>query len=80
MLHELHPVLDRTLSHCLSLTRSRFGFIGLTDQSGEMMDVAAIKGFRPTDPTFYDRFRVIPVRRTIFGWPFARGASASPTT
>ncbi len=67
MLHELHPVLDRTLAHCLSLTRSKFGFIGLTDQSGEMMDVVAIKGFRPTDPTFYDRFRMIPVRPTIFG-------------
>ncbi len=73
MLHELQPVLDRTLAHCLSLTRSKFGFIGLTDHSGEMMDVAAIKGFRPTDPTFYDRFRVIPVRPTIFGVALREG-------
>ncbi|HVC77112.1 MAG TPA: GAF domain-containing protein [Candidatus Micrarchaeaceae archaeon] len=73
MLHELHPVLDRTLAHCLSLTRSKFGFVGLTDPSGEMMDVAAIKGFRPTDPTFYDRFRMIPVRPTIFGVALREG-------
>lgn len=73
MLHELHPVLDRTLAHCLSLTRSKFGFVGLTDQSGEMMDVAAIKGFQPTDPTFYDRFRMIPVRPTIFGVALREG-------
>jgi GAF domain-containing protein len=73
MLHELHPVLDRTLAHCLSLTRSKFGFVGLTDQSGEMMDVAAIKGFQPSDPTFYDRFRMIPVRPTIFGVALREG-------
>ena len=31
------------------------------------MDVAAIKGFEPLDPNFYDNFRLIPVRPSVFG-------------
>src|SRR5258708_3639353 len=31
------------------------------------MDVAAIKGFEPLDPKFYDDFRLIPVRPSVFG-------------
>jgi signal transduction histidine kinase len=66
-LHELPQVLDRALEYCLSVTGSEFGFVGLLNASKQMMDVAAIKGFDPSDPTFYERFRLIPVRPTLFG-------------
>ena len=66
-LHELPQVLDRALDYCLKVTRSEFGFVGLLNASKQMMDVAAIKGFEPLDPTFYERFRLIPVRPTLFG-------------
>src|ERR1700694_120095 len=65
-LHELQQVLDRALGFCLDLTQSAFGFIGLLNGSQEM-DVAAIKGFEPSDPNFYDNFRLIPVRPSVFG-------------
>jgi signal transduction histidine kinase len=66
-LHELPKVLDRALDYCLKVTGSEFGFVGLLNASKQMMDVAAIKGFEPSDPTFYERFRLIPVRPTLFG-------------
>lgn len=66
MLHELPQVLERTIGYCLDLTGSQFGFVGLLDASRQLMDVAAIKGFEPTDPTFYERFRQIPVRPNLF--------------
>jgi signal transduction histidine kinase len=65
-LHELPPVLDRALGYCLELTASAFGFIGLLN-GNEQMDVAAIKGFEPSDPQFYENFRLIPVRPSVFG-------------
>jgi len=65
-LHELPPVMDRALSHCLDLTGSAFGFVGLLNGS-DQMDVAAIKGFAPSDEAFYERFRLIPVRPSVFG-------------
>ncbi len=65
-LHELPPVLDRALGYCLELTNSAFGFIGLL-KGIEQMDVAAIKGFEPSDPHFYEKFRLIPVRPSVFG-------------
>ncbi len=58
-------MLDRALGCCLDLTQSAFGFIGLIN--GQHMDVAAIKGFEPSDPSFYDNFRLIPVRPSVFG-------------
>lgn len=64
-LHEIPQVLDRALGCCLDLTQSAFGFIGLIN--GQHMDVAAIKGFEPSDPNFYDNFRLIPVRPSVFG-------------
>ncbi len=67
MLHEVPVVLRRVLDHCLDLTGSEFGFVGLTDAAGQMMEVAAIRGFEPTDPTFFERFRMIPVRPNLFG-------------
>jgi signal transduction histidine kinase len=73
-LHELPPVLDRALGHCLELTASDFGFIGLLKGS-DQMDVAAIKGFQPSDPRFYERFRLIPVRPSVFGVVITEGHS-----
>lgn len=73
-LHELPPVLDRALGHCLELTASAFGFIGLLKGS-DQMDVAAIKGFQPSDPKFYERFRLIPVRPSVFGVVITEGRS-----
>ncbi|MCS7050699.1 MAG: GAF domain-containing sensor histidine kinase, partial [Thermomicrobium sp.] len=65
-LRELSAVMDRALEYCLALTVSAFGFVGLVD-GPETMDVAAIRGFVPDRPDFYERFRKIPIRRTIFG-------------
>jgi signal transduction histidine kinase len=65
-LHELQQVHDRALAFCLDLTQSAFGFIGLLN-GNEQMDVAAIKGFEPSDPNFYENFRLIPVRPSVFG-------------
>jgi len=73
-LHELPPVLDRALGHCLELTASAFGFIGLLNGSNQL-DVAAIKGFEPSDPKFYERFRLIPVRPSVFGVVITEGRS-----
>src|ERR1700694_2876713 len=65
-LHEMPQVLDRALSYCLDLTLSEFGFIGLLN-GDQQMDVAAIKGFEPSDPSFYENFRLLPVRPSVFG-------------
>src|SRR5512136_2628359 len=56
-LRDLQAVLNTALRHCLALTESRFGFIGLTTPDGAAMDVAAIEGFHPT-PEFYDHFHL----------------------
>jgi len=73
-LHEMPQVLDRALSCCLDLTQSAFGFIGLLNGHDEM-DVAAIKGFEPSDPSFYHTFRLIPVRPSVFGVVITNGRS-----
>lgn len=65
-LQELSRVMDRALDYCLELTASEFGFVGLM-QGSDQMDVAAVKGFAPSDRTFHDRFRTIPVRPSVFG-------------
>jgi signal transduction histidine kinase len=73
-LHEMPQVLDRALGYCLDLTRSAFGFIGLLNGRDEI-DVAAIKGFEPSDPGFYNDFRLIPVRPSVFGVVIIDGRS-----
>jgi signal transduction histidine kinase len=73
-LHEMPPVLDRALGYCLELTQSSFGFIGLLNGQ-QQMDVAAIKGFEPSDPGFYEKFRLIPVRPSVFGVVIINGRS-----
>jgi signal transduction histidine kinase len=65
-LHQLDTVMDRALDACLELTDSQFGFVGLVDDP-RFLDVAAIKGFQPDQPEFWEHFRRIPIRRTIFG-------------
>src|SRR5258708_16771723 len=73
-LHEMPQVLDRALGYCLDLTQSAFGFIGLLS-GDEHLDVAAIKGFEPSDPRFYEKFRLIPVRPSVFGVVITSGRS-----
>ncbi len=64
-LRDLQSVLDTALRHCLDLTDSQFGFIGLNTPDGSAMDVAAIQGFHPA-PEFYAHFHLIPLRPSIF--------------
>ena len=74
-LHEMPQVLDRAMGYCLELTQSAFGFIGLLNEQNDQMDVAAIKGFEPSDPSFYEKFRLIPVRPSVFGLVIIEGRS-----
>lgn len=62
---DLPTVLDTALSHCLELTESRFGFIGLNTVNDKAMDVVAIQGFHPA-PNFYAESHVIPLRPNLF--------------
>lgn len=64
-LRELPSVLNTALRHCLELTDSQFGFIGLNTPDGQAMDVVAIQGFHPA-PDFYSHFRRIPLRPSLF--------------
>src|SRR3990172_5074862 len=62
---DLQSVLNTALRHCLELTDSQFGFIGLNTPDGSAMDVAAIQGFHPASK-FYAHFHLIPLRPSIF--------------
>ena len=73
-LQDLSGVMDRALDYCLELTASAFGFVGLM-QGSDQMDVAAVKGFLPSDSTFHERFRTIPVRPSVFGVVVLTGES-----
>ena len=64
-LRSLESVLDTALQHCLALTESQFGFIGLNTADSKAMDVVAIQGFHPTS-NFYKENRMIPLRPNIF--------------
>lgn len=64
-LRSLESVLDTALNHCLELTGSQFGFIGLTSANGKAMDVVAIQGFNPTS-SFYEHNHLIPLRPNLF--------------
>jgi signal transduction histidine kinase len=66
-LRDLVEVYDRGLTYCLELTGSRMGFIDLVNEGRVDMDVVAIKGFEPSDPLFFERFRRMPVRPSVFG-------------
>lgn len=64
-LRSLESVLKTALKHCLDLTGSQFGFIGLITADQQAMDVVEVQGFHAA-PGFYDHFRVIPLRPNLF--------------
>jgi signal transduction histidine kinase len=64
-LRDLPAVLDTALRHCLSLTESQFGFIGLNTNSGKLLDLVAVRGFHPARD-FYDNAHLIPLRPNVF--------------
>ena len=66
-LRDMAEIHDRALGYCLKLTDSKFAFTGLLTDAGAGMDVAAIKGFQPARPDFYDRFREMSVRSSVVG-------------
>ena len=66
-LRELPEIYERALAYCLELTRSQLGFIDIVSKSGEYMDIVAVKGFVASDPSFHERYRVMPVHRSVFG-------------
>jgi DNA-binding CsgD family transcriptional regulator len=66
-LRGLGEVYDLALTYCLTLTKSEMGFIDLLNEDRIDMDVVAVKGFAPPDPKFYERFKRMPVRPSVFG-------------
>ena len=64
-LHEMSEIHERALSYCRELTGSEFAFTGLLVDSTRVMDVAAINGFEPVDPAFYDQFHLMAVRSNL---------------
>ncbi|HYM48933.1 MAG TPA: GAF domain-containing protein [Candidatus Limnocylindrales bacterium] len=74
-LHELSAIHDRALRYCLGLTESEFGFIGILDDEGRALDVVAIRGFEPSDPNFYERYRLIPAVRGVLAATITEGRS-----
>lgn len=64
-LRSLESVLDTALQHCLALTGSQFGFIGLNAANGRALDVVAIHGFNPSS-SFYEHNHLIPLRPNLF--------------
>jgi two-component system sensor histidine kinase DegS len=64
-LRSLESVLDVAMHHCLELTDSQFGFIGLNSANGKAMDVVAMQGFYPSEH-FYQHNHLIPLRPNIF--------------
>ena len=64
-LRDPQQVLDTALRHCLDLTASQFGFIGLSSADGRTLDVVAIQGFQ-AGPQFFARNHLIPLRPSIF--------------
>jgi GAF domain-containing protein len=66
-LRELSEIYDLALTYCLVLTQSEMGFIDLLNEDRIDMDVVAVKGFEPPDPKFYERFKRMPVRPSVFG-------------
>jgi signal transduction histidine kinase len=64
-LHEMSEIHERALSYCRELTGSEFAFTGLLVDGTRVMDVAAISGFEPLDPAFYDQFHLMAVRSEL---------------
>jgi GAF domain-containing protein len=72
-LRDLSGVYDLALTACLALTLSEMGFIDLLNEDRVDMDVVAVKGFSPPDPEFYERFKRMPVRPSVFGVVITEG-------
>lgn len=72
-LRDLTEVYDLALTFCLALTASEMGFIDLLNEGHVDMDVVAVKGFAPPDPEFYERFKRMPVRPSVFGIVITEG-------
>jgi GAF domain-containing protein len=66
-LRDLSEVYDLALNYSVALTQSEMGFIDLVNEDRVDMDVVAVTGFTPSDPKFYERFKRMPVRPSIFG-------------
>jgi GAF domain-containing protein len=66
-LRDLSELYDLALTYCLAVTESEMGFIDLLNEDRVDMDVVAVKGFSPSDPRFYERFKRMPVRPSVFG-------------
>lgn len=64
-LRDVASVLDGALRHCLALTGSQFGFIGLVNPDRTALEIAAIHGFHPSQE-FFSRHRMIPLRPSVF--------------
>lgn len=64
-IRSFESVLDTALRHCLALTESQFGFIGLNATGSQALDVVAIEGFHPAT-MFYDNHHLIPLRPNLF--------------
>jgi signal transduction histidine kinase len=71
----LPEIYERALVRCLEFTGSEMAFVALLDHDNTHLDVAAIKGFEPSDPEFYDRYRRIPIRPSAFGVVITEGRS-----
>ena len=72
-LRSLPEIYDLALTYCLALTDSKMGFIDLLNEDRIDMDVVAVKGFAPPDPRFFERFKRMPVRPSVFGIVMTEG-------
>jgi GAF domain-containing protein len=72
-LRDLSEVYDLALTFCLALTSSEMGFVDLVNEDRVDMDVVAVRGFSPSDPRFYERFKRMPVRPSVFGVVITEG-------
>jgi GAF domain-containing protein len=70
---DLSEVYDLALTSCMVLTQSEMGFVDLVNEDRVDMDVVAVKGFAPSDPKFYERFKRMPIRPSIFGTVITEG-------
>jgi GAF domain-containing protein len=69
----LPEIYDLALTYGLAFTESETGFIGLVNEGRVDMDLVAVKGFAPPDPKFFERFRRMPLRPTVFGIVITEG-------
>src|ERR1700736_4864605 len=66
-LRDLTQIYQRALAYCLALPGSEIGFIGLLPDPPVFMDLVAVDGLVVFDVAFYEQFRRMPVRTSVFG-------------